>query len=88
MITRRFFNLMMYFGATFLALGTSYYAFYPLMQEKRLLSLLHKLDKEKRYEEMKEVMKSPYLKNHTFIFKDETAIKQDNIDTQNSSNCS
>ena len=44
------------------------YLFYPFVQEKRLLKLLQKLDDEGKIDEMKEVVKSPYLQRFKFEF--------------------
>lgn len=77
MLTRNLQNFLSLFGISFVAMASSYYAFYPMMQEKKLLRLLKKLDEEKKYEEMKEIIKSPYLKHHTFVFKDDAAISND-----------
>ena len=70
MIGVRLQNYLVMFGIGALATVTSVYAFYPQIQEARLIKLLKKLDREERYEEMKEIMDSPYLQNYRFTFKE------------------
>ena len=70
-INDRLYKLLVLVGMGSITAACNFYIIYPTLRERRLLSLLKKLDEEGRVDEMKEVIKSPYLKNYTFEFKDE-----------------
>jgi len=69
LLSRRFSHGVSAIFMGILGAGVSYYAFYPQIQERKLLKLMEALDREGRYDEMHEIAKSPYLQHHEFIFK-------------------
>ena len=75
MLGSRFRNLLMMFGIGTFVVINNIYIFYPQIQQRKLLLLLKQLDKENKIEEMKEVLKSPYLKGCVYEFKNKVDTK-------------
>ena len=77
-VSNRLYNLLILSGVGIIGTIASINLIYPYAQQRRLLKLLEKLDEEGKVDEMKEIVKSPYLKNFTFEFKDELSTDSQN----------